>query len=120
MDREVRCTITDAFGNQVTSDIITLKAVKTVELKINAQPTYEAVALGETVKVEMDVQGEYLTYKWYFRNAGSTKWTESSIKDSEYDLTLSKDRVGREVYCVITDAFGDSIKTETVTLYAAE
>ena len=52
--------------------------------------------------------------------SGKTTFYKSSITDSEYKLTLSEDRIGRKVYCVITDAFGNSIQTETVTLYAAE
>lgn len=120
MDREVYCVITDAFGNMETSAVVTLKAVCTVDLKIIAQPTYEAVAVGETATVKMDVEGEYLTYAWYFINAGDTTPFKSSITDSEYSVALTEDRVGRQVYCVITDAFGESVQTETVTLVAAE
>ena len=120
MGRKVYCVITDAFGDTVKSDVITINAVQSVELKLNAALTYEAVAVGKTAKITLDVQGEGLTYTWYYSLPGKTTFYKSSITDSEYKLTLSADRVGRNVYCVITDAFGNSIQTETVTLYAAE
>ena len=119
MGRKVYCEITDAFGDTVKSDVITIKAVQSVELKLLSAPVYEAPAVGKTAKITLDVQGEGLKYTWYYSLPGKTTFYKSSITDSEYKLTLSEDRIGRKVYCVITDAFGNSVQTETVTLYAA-
>lgn len=118
MGRKVYCIITDAFGDTVKSDVITINAVQSIELKVLSAPVYQAVAVGKTAKITLDVQGEGLKYTWYYSLPGKTTFYKSSIADSEYKITLSADRVGRNVYCVITDAFGNSVQTETITLYA--
>lgn len=120
MGRKVYCVITDAFGDTVKSDVITINAKQSVELKLLSAPVYEAAEVGKTAKITLDVQGEGLKYTWYYSLPGKTTLYKSTITDSEYKITLSKDRIGRQVYCVITDAFGNQITTETVTLYAAE
>ena len=78
----------------------------------------ETLENSKTAKITLDVQGEGLKYTWYYSLPGKTTFYKSSIADSEYKITLSADRVGRNVYCVITDAFGNSVQTETITLYA--
>lgn len=119
MGRKVYCEITDAFGEKETSKVITINAKQSVELKLLSAPVYEAAKIGETAKITLDVQGEGLKYTWYYSLPGKTTFYKSTITDSEYKVTLSEDRIGRQVYCVITDAFGESVTTETVTLYAA-
>ena len=61
-------------------------------------------------------QGDVLTYQWYFRNAGSKEWYKSGVTDNTYDDVMTSARANREVYCVITDAFGNQIMTEVITL----
>ena len=120
MNREVYCVVTDAFGNKVTSNIITLKAVCATPLEIVSQPSYTPVAMGEKAVVTMEVQGDGLTYVWYYRSAGTQTWYKSTITDDTYSFTLTDTRVNREVYCVITDAFGNTVTTNTVVLTEAE
>ena len=74
--------------------------------------------MGEEFCVTVKAQGDGLTYKWYFRNIGATKWTASSITDNTYDYVMNKDRKNREVYCVITDQYGNSVTTDVVTIRA--
>lgn len=119
LGRQLYCEITDVFGNVVKSDIITINGVPSVELKLLSAPVYEAAEIGEIARIKLDVQGEDLTYAWYYNLPNQTKVYKSSITDSEYAITLSKDRVGRQVYCVISDAYGNSITTEKITLVAA-
>ena len=114
-NREVYCVITDKWGNSVTTDIVKLMPVAQVELKLLGQ-TYESAAMGERYCITVDAQGEDLKYQWYFRNEGSEKWSKSGVRDNTYDDVMNKSRANREVYCVITDACGNQIVTETVTL----
>ena len=114
-NREVYCVITDQWGSSVTTEIAKLIPVSQVEL-ILLDVTYEAADLGECYCVYIDAQGEDLSYTWYFRNAGSTRWSKSSVKDNTYDDIMNKNRMNREVYCVITDACGNQIITEIITL----
>jgi hypothetical protein len=66
--------------------------------------------------VEVIAKGDGLRYQWYFRNAGETVFHKSGVRDNTYDDVMTAARAGRQVYCVITDVWGNSVTTETVTL----
>lgn len=114
--REIYCEIKDANGNVVTTDTVKLIRVVAEELKIVTQPTDVEAAIGETVTVSVEAQGEGLKYQWYFKNTSGTSFSKSSIKTAVYDTTMDKTRAGREVYCVITDVLGNTVTTDTVKL----
>ena len=114
--REVYCVITDAVGNTVTSDTVKMIRVAAEELQITKQPENGEAALGETVTVTVEAKGEGLKYQWYIRNAGSANFTTSSTKTATYETTMDKTRAGRELYCVITDALGNTVTSDTVKL----
>ena len=113
--REIYCVITDEYGNSVTTDVVKLIAVPKVELKLLGQ-IYESAVMGERYCVTVEAEGDGLSYQWYFRNAGTNAWYKSSVRDNTYDDVMTKARAGRDVYCVITDAFGNQVTTEVVTL----
>jgi len=114
--REVYCVVSDAWGNSVTTNIATLVGVPSETLAITTQPTDAEAKLGEKYCVTVDAEGDGISYQWYFKNAGSKKWSKSSVRDNTYDDVMTKTRAGREVYCVITDAWGNSVTTDSVTL----
>ena len=114
--RELYCVITDANGNTVTTDTVKLIRVAAEELAIITQPVDAEGALGETVTVSVEAKGEGLKYQWYFKDAGSEKVYTSSIKTNVYETEMTKARAGRELYCVITDALGNKVQTDTVKL----
>ena len=87
-----------------------------VELAITQQPEDAEAKLGERYCVEVIAQGEGLKYQWYFRNAGTDVWHKSGVTDNTYDDVMTTARAGREVYCVITDAWGDSVTTGIATI----
>lgn len=72
--------------------------------------------LGDRYMVKVKAEGENLKYQWYFRNAGSDKWYKSSVRDNTYDDAMTEARANREVYCVITDAYGNRLVTDVFTL----
>lgn len=111
------CVITDAHGNCVTTDTVNIIHVE--PLDILRQPEDAYAVPGENAVVSVEASGYPLTYKWYYRNKGSQDFTRSSITSDTYTLTMSEERNGREVYCVITDAHGNSVTTDTVTLNLA-
>ena len=113
--REVYCVITDRYGRSVTTDTVRLIAVPSVELEL-LEVTYDAAAMGERFCVAVNALGDGLRYTWYFRNAGSGVWNKSGVTDNTYDDIMNKSRANREVYCVVTDAFGNRITTDTVLL----
>ena len=89
---------------------------KAVELKITSQPKSVTVAEGEKAKVTVSAQGDSLTYQWYIANAGSTKFSKSSTTTATYSVEMNESRDGRQVYCVVTDKYGNSVTTDTVTI----
>ena len=115
-NREVKCVITDMWGNSVETGIATITGIPTQTLAIIQQPTDGHAKMGEGYFVEVIAQGDGLQYQWYFRNAGASHWNKSGVTDNTYDDVMTKARAGREVYCVVTDAWGHSVTTDTVTL----
>jgi len=116
VDRELYCVITDAHGNRVTTDTVKLLKPLSQELKILRQPQSDYAMIGEKATVSMEVQGVGLRYQWYYRDLPDGSLTKSTITASDYSLTVKPINVNRELYCVITDAHGNRVTTDTVKL----
>ena len=119
--RQVYCRITDKYGNTVDTDTVTLssEAVAT-PITITKQPENVVVAIGERAATSVEAEGEGLTYKWYYKDKGDSDWSESSLTDTTYGVTLTAARDGRQIYCRITDKNGNTVDTDTVTLSSGE
>lgn len=109
--RQVYCVITDKKGKSVQTDVATLSTIT-----ITQQPTGAAAADGKVAKAQVEATGTGLTYQWYIKSKNGSTFTKSSVKKAVYSCKMSKANSGRQVYCVITDAYGNAQKTETVTL----
>ena len=113
--RKVYCVITDKYGNSVTTDVVTLSMLSNVI--ITKQPTNVTVANGSKAATTVTATGEGLTYTWYYTSNGkTTEFYVSSVTSATYTTTMDATRDGRKVYCVITDKYGNTVKTNTVTL----
>ena len=113
--RQVYCVVTDQYGNSVTSNTVTLGMKN--KATITTQPKSVSVYSGEVAKVTVKATGDGLTYKWYFKNKGASKFSyTSSFTGNSYSVKMSADRAGRQVYCVVTDQYGNSVTSNTVTL----
>lgn len=64
----------------------------------------------------ISITGEGLTYTWYVKNPGSDTWVESSVTSGNYSCKMTPEKTGRQVYCVITDAAGNTIQSDVTTL----
>ena len=115
--RQVYCFITDQFGNSVKTDTVTLSMK--VPLKIVTQPKTGYAKMGEKVKVTVKAEGDGLSYQWYIKNAGGSKYSKSSVTSATYSTKMSDKAKDRYVYCVITDAYGNTAKTKTIVLREA-
>ena len=113
--RQVYCLVTDIYGNTVKTDVVTLTLEK-AELKITQQPADAKAKVGATVKTTVKAEGDGLTYTWYVKDPSAKKFTKSSTTSSTYSYKMTAEKSGRQVYCVITDAYGNTVKTNTVTL----
>ena len=112
--RKVYCIITDKYGAQVKTKTVTLSMATPV--KITKQPSSVKVPIGDTAKVSVSATGDGLSYQWYVKNAGSSKYSKSSITGPTYKVKMTAKVSGRKVYCVITDKYGEKVKTKTVSL----
>ena len=112
--RKVYCVVTDKYGKTAKSDTVTL-TMKT-PLKITTQPKSVAVEEGVTAKVTVKATGDGLKYQWYIKNAGKDSFSKSSVTKSTYSVEMSDKADGRKVYCVVTDKYGETVKSNTVTL----
>ena len=111
-NRQVYCVITDQYGNSVQSETVYLRMAVT----ITQQPKTVTVANGKSAKVTVAADGDGLTYTWYYKNSGASSFTKSSITKSSYSVTMSSKIKNRQVYCVVTDQYGNTVKSNTVTL----
>ena len=114
--REVYCVITDENGNTVTTETATMTRPP-IELKILTQPQDVQVEIGEKATITVEVQGEGLTYQWYYKNKNGTEFAASSFKSKSYSMTMAEFCHMREVYCVITDQYGAQVQTDAVTIH---
>jgi hypothetical protein len=112
------CLITDAYGSEIGTEPATLKP-KPADAVITAQPADVTAAEGETAKFTVVVDGENLTYRWYYRRGAADSWHTTSMtgyNTSELQVPVYASRNGYQYYCVITDANGNTLTTETATL----
>ncbi|MBR5232096.1 MAG: SH3 domain-containing protein [Clostridia bacterium] len=87
-------------------------------LKITKQPANATAKVGSIVKTTVEAQGDGLTYTWYLKNPSATKFGKSSVTGKTYSWRMTRENSGRQVYCVITDAYGNSVSTKVVRLSA--
>ena len=112
--RQAYCVITNQYGQSIRSNTVTLR--KPVTVKFTTQPQSKFAADGKTVSTTVKAQGDGLTYQWYYKNAGASKFSKASITGPTYSVKMDASRSGRQIYCVVTDKFGDSVKSKTVTI----
>ena len=89
-------------------------------LEIVTQPlSVTAAKENDKVSTTVEAVGDGLTYQWYIKEADGRKFSKSSITDATYEVTMTAAKNGRQAYCVITDQYGNTAQTDTVTLYLA-
>ncbi len=111
-NRVVYCVVKDKWGKSVQTDKVRLREA----VSITTQPKTVTVAKNKTAKVSVKASGDGLTYTWYYKNAGKTSYTKSSVKTASYSVKMSSTTKNRVVYCVVKDKYGNTVKTVTVTL----
>ena len=113
--RQLYCEVTDSSGKTVRSDNVTVTIAGSGPI-ITAQPQSVSVAAGETARTAVTAIGDGLTYQWYLKNPGKTEFGQSSVTKAAYSTTMTAAADGRQLYCVVTDANGDSVTSNTVTI----
>jgi len=88
-------------------------------LVITQQPVDSNSIIGGKAEFSVVAEGEGLTYQWYVNKndgAGFVKATYTGNKTAALSIPVYESRIGWTVYCVITDAEGNTLTTDTVTL----
>ena len=119
--RQVKCVVTDKYGSKAETRVATLTMVQPAdyELRIVSQPEDCAVARGQRAEATFAVEGAGLTYRWYCIDPGQTEVWISGIHSPTYGVTMVPAKSGRVIYCVVTDAYGNTVTSDPVTLSIA-
>ena len=112
--RQLYCAVTDQYGNTVQTRTVTL--TQEHYARITTQPKSVTVKAGETAKVTVKAAGDGLTYQWYLKDPDRSAFAKSSVTASVYTVQMTAAKSGRKVYCVVTDQYGNTVQTKTVTL----
>ncbi len=115
-DGYLTCIITGMDENESYSEVcIPLKLASPVT--ITKQPVSVTVAKGITATVTVGATGDGLTYTWYYKNATMTSFVKTTTFTGDtYSIEMTALRSGRQIYCVVTDQYGNSVQSNTVTL----
>ena len=112
-----RCLITNSEGDMIVTDEVTI-TIKDPEIAIITQPEDQYAVVGDKVKFSIEAEGEGLTYQWQLKKGKS--WSDLLSGGATTDtMTIKVDsgKIGKTYRCVITNAAGEQIATEEVTIY---
>lgn len=107
---------TPTTNHTYKGDTCTVCGKVRLDLAITAQPKTGYAAMGEKVSVRVKAVGEGLTYQWYLKNEGQTKYYKSSVKSATYTTTMSAKSKNRRLVCYVYDHYGNRVQAKTVML----
>ena len=124
--RQIYCVVTDAWGNTATSSTVTIgfdcpEGYEGPGVTVNADDIHTDVDAGEYASVTVTAAGpngdaEGLSYQWYLRADENAPWSRSSLKGDTYSVKMVPSKSGRQVKCVVTDAYGKKAESAVFTL----
>ena len=84
---------------------------------ISSQPMSTSVKVNDSVTFSIEAQGEGLTYQWYYKKAGQTAWNKWGARTTATTTaTANATWNGMQVYCKVTDKFGNSVDSNPATI----
>ena len=96
--------------------MVPFSAFADYDLRITKQPKTSYTQMGATAKATVDADGKGITFQWYVKNAGASRYSKSSVKSATYSVKMTDKVKDRLVYCVVIDKYGNTVKTETIRL----
>ena len=112
------CKVTDGSGRVVWSSPVKLQ-ILSAELKILNQPESITCASGATATFTVKAQGDGLKYQWYASSDGGVTWTISYLggyNTDTFSFIVNTARAAKLYKCVITDAGGNTVETNSVSV----
>ena len=88
-------------------------------IRITLQPESVKGKVGETAVFTVAAEGEGLTYQWYYYNVAQGEWLKSyspGYNSDTLSVTVYAYRDGQQYRCVITDAYGNSVTSQTAVM----
>ncbi|MBQ3093618.1 MAG: hypothetical protein IJC52_00450, partial [Clostridia bacterium] len=110
--RRVYCVVTDKYGKTAQTKTFILRE----SVSIVTQPQSVYGAEGTKVSTTVEASGDGLTYTWYVRNVGETKYTKSSLSGPTYTTKMTDASKDRLLSCKVVDQYGNEVRAKTVQL----
>ena len=110
---QLYCRVTDKRGNSVESDTVTVMFDDTIV--ILQQPESQTVLLGDSITLSVKADGTGLKYQWYYKKAGQDSFSSYRTNATE-TVTPNATWDGIQLYCTITDIFGNSVDSDIITV----
>lgn len=113
---QVYCVVTDAYGKSASSEKAVLKMA--AQLAITAQPATAELPEGEMTNITVEATGDGLAYQWYVMPVSKSEFAPAEgFNTNVYSVPVDFDSDWSQVYCVITDAYGNSVTSETASIF---
>ena len=115
----VYCKVKDKNGSTASSKAAAITVAD--KLSIVKQPEKSIrFSAGDMVTIKLSAQGTGLSYQWYYKKSGASKWSKwnghtTASTSAKSNATWN----GMKVYCVVKDITGSSVSSGTCTLTAA-
>ena len=86
-------------------------------LSITSHSANVTTKVNDSVSFSVKAQGEDLTYQWYYKKAGQTAWNKWGARiTATTTATANATWNGMQVYCKVTDQYGNSIDSNPATI----
>ena len=111
---KIRCIVTDGNGNNVTSNVATVKLVSGPS--ITKQPQSVNAANGRQFTLKVEAEGTGLKYKWQAQKPGESSWSDFSDTTASLTRTMSSTYNGWKIRCIVTDGNGNNVISDVITV----
>ena len=111
--RQLYCKITDKYKNTVTTKTVTCQTMPDVQITVQPENCY--VEMGELATAKVEATGKDLSYRWYIQNPADSKFRKTTNTTDSYGYYMKESKDGRKLYCLVTDAYGNSVKSNIIT-----
>lgn len=112
---QVYCAVKASGGQSVNSNICTIKVYQT--LSVTTQPKSVTVTDGANVTFKVVASGTELSYQWYYRKKGVSDWSKwNGHTSASTSATANTTWNGMQLYCLIKDGNGGSVKSSVATI----
>ena len=107
----VYCEVRDFKGKVVKTKKVKLSIA--VPVYIKKQPASAQGPVGSSVMLTIKAKGDQMTYQWYLRHSSEEAFMPASTEQS---IAVTVEETAIEAYCVVTDCYGFTATSQTVTV----